>query len=514
MMAPPMAVPGSPAAGSIRAAWRERVAPWLPAATLVALGLAVYLETRLWLVAKFPYFLDEAILGYYAQLGDNADQRLISLTAGVRPGLIWMTLGFMSLDFDPLVSIRLVVVVFGLITLASGTLIALRYAGRTAAIAFAVLALFTPFLFLYQSLGLRDPVIAGLMTAGLLLEIELARMPRFAIGVLLGLTFALDFLVKESGRAALVLLPLSLVYFPFRSSRRIRLAALWIGNVALALLMAWVATLTMKLSSAYANLGNVERSVGVTRSFADLRAHPLRYFNESWPGVRGELTAYLTWPVIAFALAGLVLGLWHRTRLTALVAVWAFAQIAAAILLAGNVYARYLVPAIPFVLLLAAIGTDELVRLATGLLGDTRRVLAACVGVGVLLLVPALVFDARASYDPAAAAYPPGDKVGFVTGWPSGFGTEETLDMLSILANGNRLEILSDANLQPFQLLVLARARGLDVDWVGINDPEAKNARLFISEGNPVPAGVGKFREIWRYERPRGGTPIVLYARP
>ncbi len=495
---------------SIRPAWRSRAVRWVPAA---AIGLALFFESRLWLVFKFPYFLDEGILALYAQEGENADQRLISLTEGVRPGLVWMTLGGMSLHLNPLLAIRLSVVVFGLVITVCGTVLALRYAGGTAAIAFAVLALFTPFLFLYESLGLRDPVIAGLMVAGLLLEIELARKPRLAFGLLLGVTFALDYLVKESGRAALVLLPLSLVYFPFRSPQRLRLAAQWVGNVALALFMAYLASLTMSLSSAYANLGNVERSVGVMRTFSDVSAHPLRYFDQSWPGVHAELTAYLTYPVIVLVFAGLGLGLWRRTKLTALVAIWALAQLGAAIWLAGNVYARYVVPSIPFVLLLAAIGVEELLRLLKDRFGDTRRLVVACAAAGVLLLVPALLFDAKLSYDPAAAPFPPGDKVAFVTGWPSGFGAQQTVDELAIFSTGQPLTLLSDPNLQPYQVLVLAAARGLEINWIWLNDPGASHAQAFLSEGDPVPTGLGKFREVWAYDRPDGGTPIALYVR-
>jgi len=83
-------------------------------------ALALYLETRLWLAATFPTFLDEGILAWYAQLGRNPDQRLISLQEGIRPGLVWLTIGGMSLHLDPLWSIRLIAVVFGLVTLVAG----------------------------------------------------------------------------------------------------------------------------------------------------------------------------------------------------------------------------------------------------------------------------------------------------------------------------------------------------------------------------------------------------------
>ena len=69
--------------------------------------------------------------------GETPDQRFISLTAGVRPGLVWMTLGGMSVHIHPLVAIRLSVVLFGLLITVCGTVIAYRYIGTTGAIAFA-----------------------------------------------------------------------------------------------------------------------------------------------------------------------------------------------------------------------------------------------------------------------------------------------------------------------------------------------------------------------------------------
>jgi hypothetical protein len=493
--------------------WRVRLSLWIPAGAVVALLLGVYLETRLWLVAKFPYFLDEGILAQYALIGHDKDQRLISLDVGIRPGLVWMTLFGMRVHIDPLLSIRLWAVLFGLIGLACGILLALRFAGRRAAIAFAVLALFTPILFLYNSLGLRDPVIAGLMVAGLLLEIELARNPRFAIAVLLGLTFAFDLWVKDSGKAALYLLPFSLVYFQFRSPRRIRLGAQWIGNAAVALVMAWAATLPMQLGSAYQHLATTQAALGNLRTFAEVRAHPLRYFNESWPGVRGELTDYLTYPIVVLAVIGLGLGLCRRPRLTALVFVWAAAQVGSAIWLAGSLYPRYLVPAIPFILLLAALGLDELVGLAQARLGSGRRVLLAAVGVGVALLLPALVFDAQLSYDPASAPYPSSDKAAYVTDYSSGFGLKQAVDELQLIGGGRPMVVLTDPITASVPLEVLAVERGLNISWSWVGRSGAQSAVALVVNGTAIPAGVGPLHRIWRYERPDHGTPLEIYVR-
>ena len=507
-----MAADGVAISRGMLTGWRARVFLWLPAGAASALLLGAYLETRLWLVAKFPYFLDEGILAQYALVGHDKDQRLISLDVGIRPGLVWMTLFGMRVHIAPLVSIRLWAVVFGLIGLVCGTILALRYAGTRTALAFAVLALFTPFLFLYNSLGLRDPVIAGLMVAGLLLEIELARNPRFAIAVLLGVTFAFDIWVKDSGKAALYLLPFSLVYFPFRSPRRLRLGAAWIGNAAFALFMAWAATLPLQLGSAYQHLAATQAALGNLRTWAQVRAHPLRYFNESWPTVRGELTDYLTYPIVVLALIGLVLGLRHRPRLTALVFVWAAAQVGAAIWLAGNLYARYLVPAIPFILLLAAVGVDEVAGFAQARLGSGRRVVVGGVVAAVALLAPALVFDAQLSYDPAAAPYPPGDKAAYVTDYTSGFGLTQAVNELQRIASGKPIVVLADPITVSEPLEVLAAERGVNISWSWVGRPDAGSAVALVVNGTAIPSGIGPLHRIWTYQRPDHGTPLEIYV--
>jgi hypothetical protein len=493
---------------------RRSLRAWLPAAAAVALALAAYLETRLWLIAKFPYFLDEGLLAFYAQVGKNPDERLISINQGVRPGLVWMTLAVMNLHISPLVAIRLVAALFGLIALAAGAFLAGRYAGRTAAAAFVVLALFTPLLFLYDSLGLRDPVIAGLIVAGFTLELELARRPRLGTAFLLGVTFAGVILVKESGKVALFLLPLSLAYFPFRSPRRVRLALAWAGNAAFALALGWVGTLPLRLAASYAQLGSTERAAGATRAVGDVWAHPLRYFNSSWPVIRGELGAYVTYPVIVLAVVGLALGLRRRPRFTAVVAIWAIAQLAAAVLLPQVPYPRYLVPAAPFILLLAAIGVDELVRLARAIGRPGRRLTAGFVAAGLLALVPALVLDSRISYDPVSAPYPKLDKLQYITGYASGLGIDPGLDELRVLAQGRHLVVQSDPGRAPLALYVLAETRGLDIEWVPPTSPDAGAATAALANVSWAPHGrFGPFHEIWRYRRPDHGVPLVIYAK-
>ena len=235
----------------------------------------------------------------------------------------------------------------------------------------------------------------------------------------------------------------------------------------------------MKLSSAYDNLGAVERSVGVMRTFGDIRDHPLRYFSQSWPGVHQELTAYLTWPVIVLALVGLGLGLWRRTRFTALVAVWALAQLGAAIWLAGNVYARYLVPAIPFVLLLAAIGVNELVALVRARGGERRRrTLAVCAAVGALLLVAGPDLRRAALVRPrerlVSAAGQDGARHGLAVRFRCRAARRRARrsSRPTIRSCSSRIRTTTR-----IQVIVLASERHLQIDWRSPDDAGANDAQ-------------------------------------
>jgi len=288
----------------------------------------------------------------------------------------------------------------------------------------------------------------------------------------------------------------------------VRLALEWAGCVAVALGLALLATVPLRFESSYAHLAEIERKVGDTRPLSEITAHPLRAFDQSWPAVRDALTTYVTYPVLALAVAGLVLGLWRRPHFTALVAVWAVAQVASVIWLAATPYPRYLAPALPFVLLLASVGVQELARLAA----RVRPPVLLAAGVGVL--VPALVFDVQVSSKPASAPFPAIDKEQYVTGYAAGTGLHEADDELKTLAHGRRLTVLSDPGKAPLALYVLTASDGPKVEWVWRESPDAKAATVLLDNGGASPPPeLGSFHEVWRYQRPDGGVPIVLSVK-
>src|SRR5207248_1992964 len=102
----------------------------------------------------------------------------------------------------------------------------------------------------------------------------------------------------------------------------------------------------------------------------------------------------------------------------------------------------------------------------------------------------------------------------YITGYAAGTGIEQTVDELRSLAHGRRLVVLSDPGKAPLALYVYASSHGAKVEWVWDYGPDPKNATLLLDNGGASPpTGLGPFHEIWRYQRPDGGVPLVLYAK-
>lgn len=462
---------------------------------------------------RFPYFLDEGILASWARIGLDPDQRLQSLTQGIRPGLVWMTMAGMKLGQDPLPSIRLSTAAFGLVILVAGTLLAFRFGGTATAAAYAALALVSPFALLYDIVGGRDTVIAGLAVAALLLQVELARRPALWVGLLLGVTFGLDVLVKESGRAAMLLLPLSLVFFHWHAPGLRRRLLAWSGCVALAYLMAAAATFPMRLSLAYENLDETQTAYGVIRSFSEIRAQPLVIFEQQWPVVRGALGGYLTAPLLLLLAIGIGLGLRQRPRFTAVLLIWAAAPLASVIWVAkAAAYPRYLAPAMPMLLLLTAYGAAQTGLWLWSLLAGRRWRAPALAALAALALLPALAFDARLAFSPRTAPYPTYDRGQYAESYTSGLGLEQVARGLRLIAAGGSLVVGLDANSHPALPLLLLHDPGITL----VPFAEAQqnpSIRLVVLNSPKPPTEFGPLRPVYVYHRPYGGTPIGIYER-
>jgi hypothetical protein len=146
------------------------------------------------------------------------------------------------------------------------------------------------------------------------------------------------------------------------------------------------------------------------------------------------LWAYWTPGLIVLALAGLTTALTRREhwRAAVLLALLSAGPAVAFVAVSEIWYPRYLlfttVPLLP----LSAWGFVGLADLAGKHVRHGQAVQAALVTAGlIVVLFPALRFDLALWTDPSQAPFPSLDRFQYVTGWPSGYGSRDSIAFLA-----------------------------------------------------------------------------------
>ena len=383
--------------------------------------LALYLASRLAGLMALPMFLDERIHLRWAWWIAQGRRLRVPILAG-RGLSVYLLSVITPRAEDPLRAGRLVTVAVGMITLAASYHLARRLFrdGRTAGLG-ALLYIACPFTLLYDRMVLTDAFLAAFTALSLLLSVAVVEKPRLVTGAGLGLVLALGVLSKTSG---LVLFVFPLTAWLILGRERWRaLAPLATAYAIAALIVSYPLWLffrkTDELAGAVGLRDGESAFAGNTGTNVGLAA--------SW------LWAYWTPGLLLLAVAGLTFALatrreWREAMLLALLAA---GPVAAFVAVSEIWYPRYLlftaVPLLP----LAAHGLIAIVDAARTRLALGRVATAA---LALLLLTaslfPALRFDIALWRDPAQAPFPALDRFQLVTGWPSGYGTRDTVEFL------------------------------------------------------------------------------------
>jgi hypothetical protein len=179
------------------------------------------------------------------------------------------------------------------------------------------------------------------ITSSLLFQLEHARRPSLVNGALIGVTFAAVMAVKDTGKVALALLPLSLLVFPWGDPARTRLLRRWAAGAALAYAMALAMIAFLRRSPYYDDLDDIQRGYGAIRPLGDAVRNPLGALEHEAPRIGDALATYLTWPVLLLAAAGAVLALRRTPRLALVVLGWLAVHGAMFVWVGLNFHPRY-----------------------------------------------------------------------------------------------------------------------------------------------------------------------------
>jgi hypothetical protein len=416
----------------------------------------------------------------------------------------------MTLGVEPVTALRLVSFTAGALTLVVVATFAARLFGALAGLVTGALYALVPFSVLYSVLGLYDPLATLFITAAMVLQYEHARRPRLDLALLLGLALAAGVLTKLTAYAALYLVPLSALVFDWSRPALWRRLFTWVGGLAVALLMAAVATRVLLLSDLADDL-TTARQLLAQNSLAEALGDPDRWISQNWPPYRNVIHVYLTSPLVVAAAIGLGLMLRRAWRTGAFLALWTLVPLVGLVLLSSTPYGRWLVIIAPQLVLLAAYGLVETIRwLARVELrrGVTQVVVTVAVSIALL---PALIFDARLLVAPTAQPLPRIDDEAYVTGYPAGTPWPTVAEWLRGLAGPGPVVVAAGPFCCGALPLELRHERTLSI--TPIEDQDVPEALFAIENGIPLPprADGMTWRRIRTYERPRSGAAAHLY---
>lgn len=355
---------------------------------LLAAALGLYLLSRVGSApgAPFPIHYDEGTYLHWGSIiTQDPNQAYIMATwGGKQPLFIWLITLFSYFIPDAVVAGRLVAILAGLGILIALWVLAQQFFGRTAAWLGVFLYLVVPYHALFDRVAVLDGFVACLAMWSLFFSLR-ADQPKAAIA--LGLLVGASLLTKSSG---LIYLPLVLLGplaapHPPTAYRRALPLLLLSGVIGYILYYVFLGSTPAALS-----IREHEQRVSYNLSLSEMLAFPWAQWWTNFSILFGYLWGLLTPPLTLLFIPALAWSLLLKRRDALLLAVWGALPMLGFLVVARTLFSRYIVFAIPPLLILMAAFT---LRLAFWILERFKRPFPAG-GLAALLLTPFALYPA------------------------------------------------------------------------------------------------------------------------
>ena len=402
----------------------------LPVAALLLLGSLAFAR-----LMALPAFEDEGTQLRWIFRAIDAHEWLLPLGEG-KPLEAWPMVPLARLVPQPLVAIRAVHVLAGMIAAVLTYRLALCVSGRGAAFASGLLFAMCPFVVYLQRLALSDMFLCAAGVWVLLGVLRLSASPSWPRASALALALVLAAFAKfPVGFVFLTSMPLALALMPARGREALlqrpaltKVLAAHVPAILLALVVIGVAITRVQ--------NGVSPGFGLPDLFGiALGRYPqiAAFVGVPRPNLIGELTTQLSWPVVATGLVGLIASLslddWRQRWLTTVGAV----PMLLIGLLAASWYSRYLLFTLPPLIVAAASGWRSF-ALRLRRFPQTIELAVLALSLGFMGFQ-----SVRLIFHPLAANWSPLDRYQYIEGRSSGYGYPEAAQFLLKAANAPRM---------------------------------------------------------------------------
>lgn len=418
----------------------------------IAILVLTYLIFRLFNLTILPVFADEAIYIRWSQLiiSDWKRYLFFPLNDGKTPLQMWFMIPLLKVFTNQLFAGRLLSVLFGLGQIMMMIkLMSLFTKNRASQILAAAITLFTPGLILTNRLAIIDTQLTFFLTTSFYFAYQsLASLgkPKLQLKQFLrqtiinakvlwaGVFFGLALLTKFSAILFLPVLITLLFYFwpPKKTQFWSRLATMVTVLIAIAAIGGGC-FLLLTISSAFPQL--FARGGDFLFSLSDFFKQPSAIISQNFITISEMLAAYLT-NILFFSSIVLAIYLWPRDHRPIWLIISGLAFVAPIAILGKIIYARYLLPALPFFILSFTLSLNYF--------NLTRSLRAIKNILLILFFVNGIYFTWANIFAPEKMILPASDQIQYLGEWSSGHGIEETIAFIDLLREQGEVLVLTE----------------------------------------------------------------------
>ncbi|OGY11522.1 MAG: hypothetical protein A3F61_01505, partial [Candidatus Blackburnbacteria bacterium RIFCSPHIGHO2_12_FULL_41_13b] len=281
-----------------------------------------------------------------------------------------------------------------------------------------LLYVISPFFLFYDRLALYDSLTNTFMIWALLLQVILVQTLRLDAALLLGFAIGGGLLTKSSAGFAIYLLPVSLLLFDWRRSDRWRRMGVWVGLSLVAVFIAFLFEVIMKLSP-YQHMVGLKTARFIVPFQEFFVADAWARFHGNLGGLTNWLIAYFTWPWLIGVGVTLLTTLKLHWRKTLLLFGWFIGPFLILAAFGLILYPRFILFMTFPLLIILAFGLGQL---------EIRSIRS--IVVYLLLAAYAAYFSFQIIFNPVFAPLPGADRGQFIDDWPAGYGINEIVAFL------------------------------------------------------------------------------------
>ena len=394
-----------------------------------------YFFSRLYQLLILPVFADEAIYIYWAQLAlsDWGRYSFYPLNDGKTPLFIWLLIPMLKIFTQPLLAGRLLSVFFGLAQLFLQIKLAAFFMSKKKYQLLAgLLLLVLPGFIFNQRLSLMDSALTFFLTLSFYFTLkagkQLTNAPKENIwmkdAILAGVCLALSLWTKFS---ALIFLPVLLTswwfFIPLKKDffrqlfkQQLPLAIHWLMLLCLTVAIGMLGFYSLKISPSFSQI--FVRGGDFLYSGREFLASPLAILTRNAMFAAQVLSNYAG-GLFLFLTCFISLLLVKKNSQPLLLLLSGLLLLAPIVILGKQIYSRYFLPVLPFLILSFTLGLSHL--------NMSRYVKVFLVTV---ISAMGIIFNLTAVTKPEQLPLLPADQGQYLTQWSAGYGIVEVLSLL------------------------------------------------------------------------------------